>query len=93
MFQKPLLEVLLTFNQIVQHLKVAFVMVDLGIESDLPCCAVARVIEQCCFNNTQDHFIGQTANIISKPPKVIESRSYVKKANLECYCNNTVLWL
>ena len=44
MFQKPLLEVWLTFNQIVQHLKVAFVMVDLGIESDLP----ARVIEQFC---------------------------------------------
>ena len=48
MFQKPLLEVWLTFNQIVQHLKVAFVMVDLGIESDLPCCAVVRVIEQRC---------------------------------------------
>ena len=48
MFQKHLLEVWLTFNQIVQHLKVAFVMVDLGIESDLPCCNVARVIEQCC---------------------------------------------
>ena len=46
MFQKHLLEVWLTFNQIVQHLKVAFVMVDLGIESDLPCCAVTRVIEQ-----------------------------------------------
>ena len=30
MFQKPLLEVLLIFNQIVQHLKVAFVMVDLA---------------------------------------------------------------
>ena len=30
MFQKPLLEVWLTFNQIVQHLKVAFVIVDLS---------------------------------------------------------------
>ena len=52
---------------------------------DLPCCAVARVIEQCCFNSTPDPFNGQTANSILKPPKVIESRTYVKKANLECY--------
>ena len=43
------------------------------------------VIEQCCFNNTPDPFNGQTANFILKPPKVIESRTYVKKANLECY--------
>ena len=62
MFQKHLLEVLLTFNPIVQHLKVVFVMVDLGIESDLPCCAVARVIEQCCSIS----FNGQTANLILK---------------------------
>ena len=48
--------------------------------SDLPCCAVARVIEQCCFNSTPD----QTANFILKPPKVIESKTCVKKANLEC---------
>ena len=70
--------------------KLNFGFIDLERIGDLPCCAVARVIEQCCFNNTPDHFIGQTANIISKPPKVIESRSYVKKANLECYWNNTV---
>ena len=68
MFQKHLLEVLLTFNPIVQHLKVVFVMVDLGIESDLPCCAVARVIEQCCFNSTPDLFNSQTANFTLKPP-------------------------
>ena len=53
--------------------------------ADLPCCAVARVIEQCCFNSTPDPFNGQIANFILKPPKVIESRTYVKKANLECY--------
>ena len=44
-----------------------------------------RVIEQYCFNSTQDPSNGQTANFILKPPKVIESRTYVKKANLECY--------
>ena len=53
--------------------------------SDLPRCAVARVIEQCCFNSTPNPFNVQTANFISKLPKVIESRTYVKKANLECY--------
>ena len=40
--------------------------------SDLPCCAVARVINQCCFNSTPDPFNGQTANFLLKPPKVIE---------------------
>ena len=35
------------------------------------------VIEQCYFNSTPEPFNGQTANIILKPPKVIESRSYV----------------
>jgi hypothetical protein len=40
---------------------------------------VVRVIEQCCFNSTPDSFNGQTANIILKPPKVIESRTYSKK--------------
>ena len=35
------------------------------------------VIEQCYFNSTPEPFNGQTANIISKPPKVIESISYV----------------
>ena len=53
--------------------------------ADLPCCAVTRIIEQCCFNSTPDPFNGQTANFTLKPPKVIESRTYVKKANLECY--------
>ena len=43
------------------------------------------VIEQCCFNNTPDPFNGQTANFMLKPPKVIQSRTYVKKVNLECY--------
>ena len=50
---------------------------DWGSDSDLPCCAVARVIKQCCFNSTPDPFNGQTANFILKP-KVIESRTYVK---------------
>ena len=54
---------------------------------------VVRVIEQCCFNSTPDPFNGQTANFILKPPKVFESRTYVKKANLECYRKNTVLLL
>ena len=62
-------------------------------KADLPWCAVVRVIEQCCFNSTPDPFNGQTANFILKPPKVIEPRTYVKKANLECYWNNTVLLL
>ena len=47
-----------------------------GSQSDLPCCAVARVI---------DPFNGQTANFILKQPKVIEPRIYVKKANMERY--------
>ena len=47
----------------------------------------------CCYNSTLDPFNGQIVNFISKPPKVIESRTYVKKANLECYRNNTVLLL
>ena len=33
----------------------------------------------------QDPFNRQTANFILKPPKVIESRTYVKEANLERY--------
>ena len=44
-----------------------------------------RVIEQCCFNSTPDPFNGQRANFILKPPKVIESRTYVKKANCKHY--------
>ena len=38
--------------------------------------------EQCCFNSTPDPFNGQTVDFILKPPKVIESTTYVKKANL-----------
>ena len=44
--------------------------------------AVVRVIEQCCFNSVPDSLNGQTVNLILKPPKVIESIMYVKKANL-----------
>ena len=44
---------------------------------------VIRVIEQCCFNSVPDTFNGQTVNFILKPPKVIESRTYVKKANMK----------
>ena len=47
--------------------------------------AVVRVIEQCCFNSVLDPFNGQTVNFILKPPKVIESITYVKKANLKHY--------
>jgi hypothetical protein len=43
-----------------------------------PAVHVVRVIEQCCFNRTLDPFNGQTANFIFKPPKVVESRTYVK---------------
>ena len=46
---------------------------------------VVRVIEQCCFNSNPDSFNGQTANFILKPPKVIESRTQFKKANLKHY--------
>ena len=56
-----------------------------------PAVYVVRVIEQCCFNSTPDPFNGQRANSILKPLKLIESRSYVKKGDLECYWNNTVL--
>ena len=54
---------------------------------------IVRGIKQCCFNSTPDPFNGQTVNFIVKPPKLIESRTYVKKANLENYWNNTVLLL
>ena len=49
------------------------------LQSDLPCCAVIRVIEQCCFNSTPDPFNGQTANFTLKPPEVIESTTYVNR--------------
>ena len=62
-------------------------------QPDLNVVHVIRVIEQCCFNSIPDPFNGQRANFILKPPKVIESRTYVKKANLECNWNNTVLLL
>ena len=63
-----------------------------GFEQTWPAVHVVRVIEQeqCYFDSTPDPFNGQTANFIVKPPRVIESRSYFKKANLEGYWNNTV---
>ena len=48
---------------------------------------VIRVKEKCCFNCTPGFFNDKIANFISKPPKVIESRVYVKKATLEWYWN------
>ena len=63
-------------------------------KADLPWCAVVRVIEQCCFNSTPDPFNDQTANFISKPPKVIESSTYVKKSQsgvlLKQHCSITL---
>ena len=50
---------------------------------------VVKVIEQCCFNSAPDPFNGQTVNFILKPPKSIESRTYVKKEDKEHYRNNT----
>ena len=47
--------------------------------------ALVRVIEQCCVNSVTDPFNGETVDLILKPPKVIESRTYVKKANLKHY--------
>ena len=53
---------------------------------DVQLCMLSEyVIEQCCFNSTPDPFYGQTVNFILKPSKVIESRTYVKKANWEHY--------
>ena len=45
----------------------------LSMWSDLPCCAVTKVIGQCYFNSVPDPFNGQTADFTLKPPKVIES--------------------
>ena len=53
--------------------------------SDVGSSHVFRVIEQCCFNSVLDPFNGQTVNFIVKPPKVIKSRTYVKKASLKHY--------
>ena len=50
-------------------------------------------LEQSWFNSIPDSFNGQTVNFILKSPKVIEPRTYVKKANLKHYRNNTVLLL
>ena len=47
---------------------------DLGFGYKCP-----KEIEQCFFNSVPDPFNGQIANLISKPPKVIELRIYVKK--------------
>ena len=58
-----------------------------------PAVHVVRVIEQCYFDSTSDPSNGQTANFILKPPKVIDPRTHVKKANLEGFWNNTVLLL
>ena len=55
------------------------------IGSDMGTSAIVRVIEQSCFNSIPDSVNGQTVNFISKPPKVIESRTYFKKANLKHY--------
>ena len=39
----------------------------------------------CYFNSVLDPFNDQTVNFILKPPKVIESRTYVKKTDLKHY--------
>ena len=57
----------------------------LRFEPDMGTSAVVRVLEQCCFNSVPDPFNDQTVNFILKPPKVIESRTYVKKASLKHY--------
>jgi hypothetical protein len=58
---------------------------DTDLPAEMTRCAVVGVIEQCCFNSAPDPFNGQPVNFVSKPPKVIESTTYVKKANLEHY--------
>ena len=52
-----------------------------------------RSASQCCFNSTPDLFNSQADNSILRPPKIIELITYVKKAKLEYYWNNTVLLL
>ena len=47
-----------------------------------------RVIEQCCFNSVPDLFNGQTVDFILKPPKVVESRTYVN--NMKQHCSITL---
>ena len=54
-------------------------------QTDMRTSTVVRVIEQYCFTSVPDPFNRQTVNFILKPPKVIESRTYVKKANLKHY--------
>ena len=53
--------------------------------ADMGTIAVVRVIEQCCFNSVPDSFNVKQSSFILKPPKVIESRTYVKKTNLKHY--------
>ena len=52
------------------------------ISPDFGTSAVVRVI-QCYFYSVPDPFNGLTVNFIVKPPEVIESRTYVKKADLK----------
>ena len=47
--------------------------------------AVVRVIESVVSIVFQILSMVKLPIFISKPPKVIESRTHVKKANLECY--------
>ena len=60
--------------------------------ADLTSCTCCQSNRTVCFNSTPDPFNGQTANIILKPPKVIESRTYVKKSRsktlLRLHCSN-----
>ena len=60
----------------------------MAFSADLPCCAVARVIEQCCFKSTPDPFNGQTANFTLKPPKVIDSTSYATAQQCQSICKD-----
>ena len=57
------------------HYKLCVEITDLGARR------FVRAIEQCCFNSVPDpSFNGQTVNFILKPPKVIESRTYVRSS-------------
>ena len=48
-----------------------------SMKQTCPVVHIARVIEQCCFNSTQDPLNVQTAKFILKPSKVIKSKTYV----------------
>ena len=54
-----------TFISGIAHYAKMFISV---VQTDLPYCTIARVIEQCCFNSTPDLFNSQTANFTLKPP-------------------------